>query len=58
MHPEWKCNDLVLVHFDHSDKMTVYHMKYLKDEVERMLKFWKKESILEQHRAARKPIQY
>lgn len=58
MHPEWKCNDLVLVHFDHSDKMTTYHMKYLKDEVERMLRFWKKESILEQHRAARKPIQY
>lgn len=58
MHPEWKCNDLVLVHFDHSDNMTTYHMKYLKDEVERMLKFWKKESVLEQHRAARKQIQY
>lgn len=58
VHPEWKCNDLFLIHFDHQNNMTPYHMKYLKDEVETVVKWWKKESILEEHRAKRKRIEY
>lgn len=58
LHPDWVCKDLVLVHFDHSNNMTTYKMEYLKPQVEKMLAFWKKESVLEEHRANRKRIEY
>lgn len=58
LHPELKCNELVLVHFDHNNNMTTYNMPYLKEEVRKMLDFWKRDSILEAHRAARKRIEY
>ena len=49
-HPEFEINDLVLVHFDHNDNMTVYHLPYLKDEVIRMLNFYEKENVIEERR--------
>lgn len=58
LHPDWVCEDLVLVHFDHNDKMTVYHMDYLKKDVENMLYFWGKEKALEEKRSKRKRIEY
>ena len=58
LRPEWSVNELRLVHFDHGDKMTVYKMDYLREQVERMISFWKKESVLERHRAERKRIEY
>ena len=58
IHPDWKCNELVLVHFDHDNNMTTYKMEYLKPQVERMLSFWKKEAVLERNRAKRKRIEY
>ncbi len=58
LHPEWKCKDLVLVHFDHNNNMTTYAMEYLKDHVEKMLTFWKKQSVLDQHREQRQRIKY
>ena len=57
-HPEFEIKDLVLVHFDHNDNMTVYHLPYLKDEVKRMLNFYEKESILEERRNKNKRIEY
>lgn len=56
--PEFEIEDLVLVHFDHSDNMTVYHLPYLKDEVIKMLAYYKKESILAENRSKRKRIEY
>lgn len=47
LNPEFEIEDLVLIHFDHSDNMTVYHLPYLKDEVLKMLAFYKKDYILE-----------
>lgn len=58
LNPEFEIEDLVLVHFDHSDNMTVYHLPYLKDEVIRMLNHFKKESALKASRDKRKPIIY
>lgn len=58
LNPEFEIEDLVLVHFDHSDNMTVYHLPYLKDEVIRMLNHFKKESALKTSRDKRKPIIY
>lgn len=56
--PEFEIEDLVLVHFDHSDNMTVYHLPYLKDEVIRMLVFHKKESVLAENKRKRQRIEY
>lgn len=56
--PEYTIKDLILVHFDHSDNQTIYHMPYLKKEVEAMLKFYKK-SIFKQEKLAKlKRIEY
>lgn len=56
--PEFEIEDLVLVHFDHSDNMTVYHLPYLKEEVVKMINHFKKEQILKANREKRKPIEY
>ena len=58
LNPEFEIEDLVLVHFDHADNMTVYHLPYLKNEVVRMLNHFKKESALKVSREKRKPIIY
>ena len=58
LNPEFEIEDLVLVHFDHQDNMTVYHLEYLKDDVERMLAFYKKSSILEENKKRRQRIEY
>ena len=57
-YPEFIIEDLVLVHFDHNDNMTVYHLPYLKTEVEKMLAFYKKELKLEENARKRKRIEY
>lgn len=58
LNPKFEIEDLVLVHFDHNDNMTVYHLPYLKEEVIRMLNHFKKESTLRDKREKRKPIIY
>lgn len=58
LNPEFEIEDLVLVHFDHNDNMTVYHLPYLKDEVIKMLAFYKKESILAENKRKRQRIEY
>lgn len=59
---QWDSNfeieDLVMIHYDHSDNMTVYHLPYLKDEVIKMLAFYKKEMILEDNKRKRQRIEY
>ena len=58
LNPEFEIEDLVLVHFDHDDNMTVYHLPYLKEEVVKMLAFYKKESILADNKKKRQRIEY
>ncbi len=58
MNPKFEIEDLVLIHYDHQDNMTVYHLPYLKDDVIRMLNFYKKERELTENRNKRKRIEY
>jgi hypothetical protein len=58
LNPEYTIEDLVMIHFDHNDNMTVYHLPYLKDEVTRMLAFYKKEKKLEENKKKRQRIEY
>jgi ATP-dependent exoDNAse (exonuclease V) beta subunit len=58
LNPEYQIEDLVLVHFDHEDNTTVYHLPYLKEEVIKMLTFYKKEKVLNENKNKRKRIEY
>lgn len=58
LHPEFNIKDLVLVHFDHNNNQTVYHIDYLKKDVERMLYYYRKQIMLDDIRAKRQPIEY
>ena len=58
INPQFVIKDLILNHYDHNGKNTIYHCEYLKDDVERMLSHYKKELILEERRSKRKEIEY
>jgi hypothetical protein len=58
LNPDFEIEDLVMIHFDHSDNMTVYHLPYLKEEVVKMLAYYKKESQLKENKNKRKRIEY
>lgn len=58
INPEFEIEDLVMIHIDHNDTMTIYHLPYLKEEVIKMLSHFKKESVLKANREKRKPIIY
>lgn len=58
INPNFIIKDLILNHYDHNGNNTLYHCDYLKDEVERMLRFYKKEVISEKQKAKRKRIEY
>lgn len=47
LNPEFVIDDLILVHFDHQGNQTIYHLDYLKKEVEMMLAYYKKMRIHE-----------
>lgn len=58
INPNFIIKDLILNHYDHNGNNTLYHCDYLKNEVERMLYFYKKEVISERQKAKRKRIEY
>ena len=58
LNPNFIIKDLVLVHFDHSGKQTVYHLPYLKNEVEQMLIYYKRELIHKKQQEKYKRIEY
>ena len=43
--PNFEIEDLIIVHYDHNNNQTIYHLEYLKDEVEKMLRHYKKEIL-------------
>lgn len=58
LNPDFVIEDLVMIHIDHKDKMTIYHLPYLKTEVEKMLAFYKKQIQLDENARKRKRIEY
>lgn len=58
LNPDFIIDDLVMIHIDHDDNMTIYHLPYLKTEVEKMLAFYKKQMQLEESERKRKRIEY
>ena len=58
LNPEFVIKDLILNHYDHSGKNTLYHCSYLKDDVEKMLKHYAKQQKLEKQKAKYARIEY
>ena len=58
IHPEFVIKGLILNHYDHDGRNTLYNCSYLKDDVEKMLKHFAKQQILEQQKKKYERIQY
>ena len=55
LHPEFVIKGLKLIHIDREQKETEYEVPYLKDDVERMLKHYKRQLKIEQELDRLKP---
>ena len=58
LNPDFEIQGLIMVHYDHNNKQTVYHLEYLKDDVEKMLKHYKKELLHNKRLMKYKKIEY
>ena len=58
LNPEFEIQDLIIVHYDHNNKQTIYHLEYLKEEVEKMLKHYKKEILHNKQLSKYKRMEY
>lgn len=58
LNPNFIIKDLIMVHFDHNDNQTVYHLDYLKSDVERMLRFYKRELLHKKQLSKYQRIEY
>lgn len=58
LNPNFNIKSLKIYHYPHEGGVKVYELDYLKTEVERMLKDYKKSLLLEKRRNNRKPIEF
>lgn len=58
LNPNFVIKKLMLIHYDHQGNITEHELDYLKDDVERMCKYYKKQSMLEALKASRRPIEF
>lgn len=56
INPNFVIKGLILNHIDHNDKQTIYELEYLKDDVERMLKHYKKQIKIKEELNKDNPI--
>ena len=56
-YPELECGGLFIWHIDHDGNETKYDCEYLKEDVERMLKHYKKHSKIHNELNRIKPIE-
>lgn len=55
-HPEANIKSLTLIHYDHDGNLTNYECEYMKNDVERMLVYYKKQMEHEEFKKSRKKI--
>lgn len=56
-YPEFNCKKLMIVHIDDDDNETVYECPYLRDEVDKLIKHYKKHSKIHNELNRIKPIE-
>lgn len=58
INPEFKIKSLILEHHDHDGNITEHEVDYLKSDVIRMCKWYKKQLLLNEKKESRKPIEF
>ena len=58
INPQFNIKQLVLIHYDHDGNVTEIPVDYLKDDVIRMCKWYKKQLLIEETKNKRKPIEF
>lgn len=58
INPNFVIKDLILNHYDHNGKNTLYHCTYLKEDVEKLLKHYAKQCKLDQQKKKYARIEY
>ena len=58
LNPNFRIKDLIIIHYDHDNNQTIYHLEYLKDDVEKMLRHYKKEILHQKSISKYKRIEY
>lgn len=58
LNPDYIIDKLMLIHYDHFDRVTNYDVEYKEDDVVRMLKYYKYKSALQRKLDKVKPIEY
>lgn len=58
LNPDFVIKRLFINHYDHEGNNKIYEVQYLKNEVEKMLKYYKKQLILEKQKAKYARIEY
>lgn len=58
LNPEFRIKELKIIHFDHQGGINEYVLEYLKEDVERMCRDYKKKLMLEERARKRKPIEF
>ena len=56
--PDLEVGKLIIVHYDHKGNVTEYELPYLKEDVERLMKYWKNRAKIERQKEKRKPIEF
>lgn len=56
INPRFNIKKLILIHHDHNGNITEHEVNYMKDEVVRMCKWYKKQKMLKELEEKRKPI--
>ena len=54
--PDFNIKGLILIHYDHNDNCTTYECEYLKDDVERMLGYYKNQIDYDEFKKSREKI--
>ena len=58
INPQFNIKQLILIHYDHEGNVTEIPVDYLKDDVIRMCKWYKKQLLIEETKNKRKPIEF
>ena len=58
INPQFNIKQLMLIHYDHDGNVTEIPVDYLKDDVIRMCKWYKKQLLTEETKNKRKPIEF
>ena len=56
--PDLEVGKLIIVHYDHKGNVKEYELPYLKEDVERLMKYWKNRAKIERQKEKRKPIEF